>query len=68
MDLDGLLARLPATDAAVREDGATMARLIDGAVATTRRIVTDLRPSILDDLGLGVALRWQAGEYRKRRE
>ena len=66
MDLDGLLARLPAADAAAREEGATMARLIDAAVATTRRIVTDLRPSILDDLGLGVALRWQAGEYRKR--
>ena len=43
-----------------------MARLIDAAVATTRRIVTDLRPSILDDLGLAVALRWQAGEYGKR--
>ena len=29
----------------------------------TRKIVTDLRPSILDDLGLASAMRWQIGEY-----
>ena len=65
MDLDRPCRSCPAQGDA-REDGATMARLIDTAVATTRRIVTDLRPSILDDLGLAVALRWQAGEYCKR--
>ena len=68
MDLEGLHASLPAAGDAARKQVAAMARLIDGAVATTRRIVTDLRPSILDDLGLAVALRWQAGEYRKRSE
>jgi len=65
MDLARLIPQLPG-DGGAREDGAAMMRLIDGAVATTRRIVTDLRPSILDDLGLAVALRWQAGEYGKR--
>jgi signal transduction histidine kinase len=65
MDLARLTPQLP-DNGGVREDGAAMARLIDTAVATTRRIVTDLRPSILDDLGLAVALRWQAGEYGKR--
>jgi signal transduction histidine kinase len=40
-----------------------MIQLVDSAVATTRKIVTDLRPSILDDLGLAAALRWQIGEY-----
>jgi signal transduction histidine kinase len=42
-----------------------MRKLVDSAVATTRRIVTDLRPSILDDLGLPAALRWQAAEFAK---
>ena len=65
MDLDRLTPLLP-RDGDAREQGTAMKELIDGAVATTRRIVTDLRPSILDDLGLAVALRWQAGEYGKR--
>jgi len=38
---------------------------VESAVSTTRKIVTDLRPSILDDLGLATALRWQIGEYQK---
>jgi signal transduction histidine kinase len=42
-----------------------MDKLLENAVAATRRIVTDLRPSILDDLGLSAALRWQASEFRK---
>ena len=42
-----------------------MLTLVESAVAATRKIVTDLRPSILDDLGLASALRWQIGEYRK---
>ena len=65
MDLDRLSPLLPGEGDA-REQGAAMTQLVDSAVATTRRIVTDLRPSILDDLGLAVALRWQAGEYGKR--
>lgn len=40
--------------------------LIDSMVNTVRRIATDLRPSILDDLGLQEALKWQAGEFQKR--
>jgi signal transduction histidine kinase len=42
-----------------------MGKLLEAAVAATRRIVTDLRPSILDDLGLSAALRWQAAEFAK---
>jgi len=65
IDLDRLQNSLPENGHS-REQVASMLRLIDGCVATTRRIVTDLRPSILDDLGLAAALRWQAGEFRKR--
>jgi PAS domain S-box-containing protein len=65
MDLDRLTLLLPG-EGDTRAQGVAMTQLIDSAVATTRRIVTDLRPSILDDLGLAVALRWQAGEYGKR--
>ncbi|MDO8350713.1 MAG: PAS domain S-box protein, partial [Gallionella sp.] len=44
----------------------TMSRLLDDAVDVTRRVITDLRPTILDDLGLLAALEWQAGQFQKR--
>ena len=39
-----------------------MSRLIESAVGNVGRIITDLRPSILDHQGLWAALEWQAGE------
>jgi PAS domain S-box-containing protein len=43
-----------------------MSQLIDSATATMRNIVTGLRPTILDDLGLLAALEWQAEQFQKR--
>jgi signal transduction histidine kinase len=40
--------------------------LAEEAVRTTRDIALLLRPSILDDLGLEAALRWQAEEFTRR--
>jgi PAS domain S-box-containing protein len=40
--------------------------LVDGAVASTRRIAADLRPLLLDDLGLGPAIEWLAGNFTQR--
>jgi PAS domain S-box-containing protein len=40
--------------------------LLDGAINTVRDISTELRPSILDDLGLVEALAWQSREFEKR--
>lgn len=42
-----------------------MLHLLDNTVAATRRIASDLRPLILDDLGLGPALEWLAAEFRE---
>ncbi|MFN7726536.1 MAG: PAS domain S-box protein [Rubrivivax sp.] len=41
----------------------SMGRLIDTAVDNVGRIITDLRPSILDHQGLWAALEWQAQEF-----
>ena len=65
MDLESLDADLPANLSEARAKRSAMIQLVDAAVATTRKIVTDLRPSILDDLGLAAALRWQISEYQK---
>ncbi len=45
-----------------------MARLIENAVANVGRIITDLRPSILDHQGLWAALEWQAQEFVRSSE
>lgn len=41
-------------------------RLVDNAVVALRRIMADLRPSILDDLGLWAGLEWLATEFQAR--
>jgi PAS domain S-box-containing protein len=38
---------------------------IDGAMDAVRRIATDLRPSVLDDLGLVAAVEWQTQEFER---
>ncbi len=40
-----------------------MSRLIENAVDNVGRIITDLRPSILDHQGLWAALEWQAHDF-----
>jgi PAS domain S-box-containing protein len=55
-----------ANDDHIREKIATMISLIDETVKTVRRISSELRPGILDDLGLVPALEWQCQEFEKR--
>jgi len=43
-----------------------MSAHIDATIQTVRRIATELRPGILDDLGLVAAIEWQAQEFQKR--
>ena len=45
-----------------------MGRLIESAVGNVGRIITDLRPSILDHQGLWAALEWQAREFTQAAE
>lgn len=41
-------------------------QLVERSLVELQRLIADLRPSHLDDLGLGAALRWYAGEIEKR--
>jgi signal transduction histidine kinase len=45
-----------------------MSGLIERAVENVGRIITDLRPSILDHQGLWAALEWQANEFAQSAE
>jgi PAS domain S-box-containing protein len=51
---------------AMREKLATMLGLTDTTINVVRRIASELRPSILDDLGLMEAIEWQAEQFQAR--
>ena len=65
MDVNWLERRLPEAGerAELRCKCHAMGALIDTAVDKVGRIITDLRPSILDHQGLWAALEWQAQEF-----
>jgi signal transduction histidine kinase len=44
----------------------SMVQITDGAIKSVRKICTELRPRILDDLGLLAAMEWQANEFERR--
>jgi signal transduction histidine kinase len=44
----------------------SMMKLIDSIISAVRRISSELRPSVLDDLGLAEAIEWQARQFQTR--
>lgn len=51
---------------AIRRKLASMVGLTDTTINVVRRIASELRPSILDDLGLVEAIEWQTGQFQAR--
>jgi len=51
---------------ALRAKIATMTKQIDDTINTVRRIASELRPRILDDLGLAAAIEWQTQQFQAR--
>jgi signal transduction histidine kinase len=43
-----------------------MSNLVDATIQTVKRICTQLRPSILDGIGLVAAIEWQAKDFQSR--
>ena len=66
LDLSWLGRKLPARSAALRRKLDEMTALTDGTIKASRRLVADLRPPILDDLGLVPALEWYLGTVEER--
>lgn len=50
----------------VREKLPVVTGLIDSTIDTVRRISSELRPGVLDDLGLAAAIESQAGQFEAR--
>lgn len=53
-------------DPAISQHLQAMQRLLEATSASVRRISTELRPSVLDDLGLDAAVEWQTQEFSRR--
>ncbi|MBI1341741.1 MAG: PAS domain S-box protein [Terrimonas sp.] len=66
MDISWIHKRMVTDDPVVREKLQSLLQLVDTTVKTVRKISSELRPSMLDDLGLIAALEWHSQEFEKR--
>ncbi|NQT80412.1 MAG: PAS domain S-box protein, partial [Candidatus Aminicenantes bacterium] len=66
MDLSLLGTKLPKDQKSLLKKTKSMSKLIDSTIQTVQRISAELRPGVLDDIGLTAALEWQGGEFQKR--
>jgi len=44
----------------------TMSQIVDSTIVWARRMISELRPSVLDDLGLVDAIEWLVKDYQER--
>ena len=65
MDLGWLRERTP-VEGEIHSRMKEMSELLDRTVSSTRRISADLRPLMLDDLGLGDAAGWLVDDFARR--
>lgn len=66
MDLSWLDKKLPEEQSPLLKKTKSMSQLIDSTIQTVQRLSAELRPGLLDDLGLLAAMEWQAEEFQKR--
>jgi signal transduction histidine kinase len=67
MDLSWLQQRLPTTDPGVEQRFRRIQESLSAGIDLKRRVVEDLRPTLLDNMGLFAALRWQLRETCRRK-
>jgi len=66
MDIFWIRNRLPEDETALIAKADDSLALVDSTIKSVRRICTELRPDILDHLGITAAVEWQIEEFRKR--
>jgi PAS domain S-box-containing protein len=68
MDLAWLGKKVPPRGMPVKKKLLGMEGVIDATMDALHRILAELRPGVLDDLGLPAAIRWLAEEFERRTE
>ena len=66
IDLTALLRELPTDKGPVVQRNQSVLKRLDETIQSVRKIATELRPGILDDLGLVAAVEWAAEEFQAR--
>lgn len=66
MDVSWLNKRVVSTEPGIKEKFTELLEMLDTTVKTVRRIASELRPTLLDDLGLVAAMEWHLEEFEKR--
>jgi len=66
MDISWLNKKIADADSSVKQKLKNLTEMLNGTVKTVRRISSELRPSLLDDLGLIAAMEWQLKEFEDR--
>lgn len=66
MDLNWLKMKLPQNLELLQERTVAMQHIIDMTMERVRQIATELRPALLDDLGLSAAIEWQMNQFCER--
>jgi PAS domain S-box-containing protein len=66
IDLAWLEKKIPAGQTALLERIRDISELVNPTIETLRNICAELRPGVLDDLGLAAAIEWQAAEFARR--
>jgi signal transduction histidine kinase len=66
LDLAWIANQLPRDLRPLLDKARALSAHIDSTIQTVRRISTELRPGVLDHLGLVAALEWQANEFQNR--
>jgi len=68
IDLVRLKSKLPVEDAYLTGLSEDMLQSVNQTINSVQRILTELRPALLDDLGLLAAIEWQMEQFGKRTE
>ena len=66
LDLSWIAGKLPRDQKSLIAKAKALTAHVDSTIQMVRRIATELRPGILDHLGLAAALEWQANEFQNR--
>ena len=66
MDVSLLSRRLPKDQEALADDMKAIETFVDDTIRLVRKIATELRPGVLDDLGLVAAIEWQVEDFKNR--
>ncbi len=66
LELASLVKKLDKEQPGLSERAVTMSAIIDEGMRSVRRICTELRPWLLDDMGIAEAAKWQVTEFARR--